>query len=149
MAVKPIPDGYHSITPYLIVSSATRMIEFLKAAFDAREIHRTLRPDGGVMHAEVRVGDSPLMLSEAWGEHKAMPACFYLYVPDADAAYQQALKAGATSIMAPMDQFYGDRHGGVLDPVGNQWWVATHIEDVSSEELQRRSDAFMKQRTQS
>jgi PhnB protein len=143
MAVKPIPEGYHSITPYLVVDDVARLIDFLKQAFGAVEIHRMQRPDGLVGHAEVKIGDSMLMMGEAQGEWKPMPCALYLYVQNADAVYRQALTAGATSIMEPADQFYGDRHGGVKDPCGNQWWIATHIEDVSAEEIARRAASKM------
>ncbi len=144
MAVKPIPDGYHSLTPYLVVQGVAKLIDFLKQAFEAKEVHRMSRPDGTIMHAEVRIGDSVVMMGEAMGEFKPMPAMIYLYVNDADAVYQRALQAGATSMMEPADQFYGDRNGGVKDPCGNQWWIATHKEDVPPEELAKRAEAAMK-----
>jgi PhnB protein len=145
MAVRPIPEGYHTVTPYLVVQGVPRLIDFLKRAFDAREIMRMPRPDGTIMHAEVRLGDSAVMMGEAMGEFKPMPGSMYLYVDDTDATYQRALQAGATSTMEPADQFWGDRYAGVVDPVGNHWWIATHIEDVLPEELARRAEAFMKQ----
>lgn len=147
MAVKPIPDGYHSVTPYLMVENAGKLIDFLKQAFGATETERVSRPDGGVMHAEVRIGNSPVMMGEPMGR-PAMPAGLYLYVEDVDAIYAQALAAGATSLMAPADQFYGDRSGGVTDPAGNTWWIATHIEDVPHDELAKRAEEAMKQRAQ-
>ena len=139
MAVKPIPDGFHAVTPYLVVPGVARLIDFLKQAFGAEEVERMARPDGAVMHAQVRVRDSILMMGEPQGEWAPMPTSLYLYVADADAVYQQALSAGGISIMAPADQFYGDRMGGVKDPSGNMWWIATHKEDVSPEELRRRA----------
>jgi uncharacterized glyoxalase superfamily protein PhnB len=145
MAVKPIPDNYHSITPYLMAPGAARLIEFLKDAFGAVESERMTHPDGAVMHAEVRIGDSMLMLTDGGGDWKPMPAALYLYVNDADATYQRALAAGATSVMEPVTQFYGDRHGGVKDPSGNIWWIATHVEDVSPEELRKRAEARARQ----
>jgi uncharacterized glyoxalase superfamily protein PhnB len=145
MAVNPIPEGYHTITPYLIVESAAKLIDFLKQAFDAQELHRMARPDGGIMHAEVRIGDSRIMMGEATGEWKPMPGSLYVYVNDTDTVYKRALQAGATSLMEPADQFYGDRNGGVKDPVGNMWWIATHKEDVPPEELAKRAESFMKQ----
>src|SRR4030081_1144777 len=146
MAVKPIPDGYHTVTPYLIVPGVAKLIDFLKAAFDAKEIHRMATPDGRIMHAEVKIGDSPVMLGEPMGEWKPMPCMMYLYVKDTDAVYNQALKAGATSAMEPADQFYGDRNAGVKDGTGNLWWIATHKEDVAPEEMKKRSEAAMKKR---
>jgi PhnB protein len=145
MAVKPIPDGYHTVTPYLIVEGASSLIEFLKEAFDAQETERVVQPDGTIMHAEVRIGDSVVMLSDAMGERKPMPTSIYLYVNDADATYQRALQAGATSMMELANLFYGDRHGSVKDPAGNYWSIATHIEDVPREELAKRVEDFMKQ----
>jgi uncharacterized glyoxalase superfamily protein PhnB len=145
MAVQPIPEGYHSVTPYLVVQGVPTLLDFLKHAFDATEIMRMPRADGAIMHAEVRIGDSIVMMGEATGEFQPMPASIHLYVHDADATYQRALQAGATSTMEPADQFWGDRHAGVMDPVGNRWWIATHQEDVPPEELERRADAFMQQ----
>jgi PhnB protein len=148
MAVRPIPEGFHTVTPYLVVQGVPKLLDFLKQAFDAHEIMRMPRPDGIIMHAEVRIGDSPVMMGEAVGEHKPRPSCLYLYVENADATYKRALQAGATSTMEPADQFYGDRHAGVVDPVGNQWWIATHIEDVPPDELARRAEAYMQQQHQ-
>ena len=145
MAAKPIPDGYHSVTPYLIVPGAAKLIDFLKQAFDAKEIDRTTRPDGTIMHAQVKIGDSIVMMGEPMGEFTPMPGSIYLYVNDTDAVYKRALQAGATSMREPADQFYGDRNAGVKDPFGNQWWIATHKEDVSPDELAKRAEAFMKQ----
>ncbi|MDD2769910.1 MAG: VOC family protein [Methylococcus sp.] len=139
---KAIPDGYHSVIPYLTIQGAAELIQFMKKAFDAKEWECILRPDGTVGHAEMRIGDSVVMLSEARGSWQPMPGTIYLYVPDSDAAYQRALDAGAASISPPADQFYGDRHGGVRDTSGNIWWIATHIEDVPADELKRRAEAF-------
>ena len=146
MAVKPVPDGYHTVTPYLVVQGAAQLIEFLKRAFDARDVHECMRrPDGTVAHAELRIGDSVVMLADAAGDHKPLPCALYLYVPDVDATYKRALQAGATSVMEPANQFYGDRNAGVKDPVGNLWWIATHVEDVPPEEMARRHEAHAKQ----
>ena len=147
MAVKAILEGYHSVTPYLTVQGAATLLDFLKQAFAATELHRMTRPDGTVGHAEVRFGDSVVMLAEARDEWQPRPGALYLYVHDTDAAYQRALQAGATSLMEPADQFYGDRNAGVKDPVGNHWWIATHKEDVSPEELAKREEAFLKQQS--
>lgn len=149
MSVKPIPEGYHSVIPYLIVQGAAALIDFLRQAFDATEKERHAWPDGSIMHAEVKIGDSVIMLGEARGEWKPMPASIYLYVNDADATFRKAIKAGAVSVMEPADQFYGDRHGGVKDPCGNLWWVATHIEDVPPEELQKRMEEYIKKQAKS
>jgi PhnB protein len=141
MAVRPIPEGYHTVTPYLVVPGVPELIEFLKQAFDARETGRFAGPDGTIMHAEVRIGDSPVMMGEPAGGVQPIPAMLHLYVEDVDAAYRRALAAGATSVREPADQFYGDRSAGVKDCFGNQWWMATHVEDVSPEEMERRAAA--------
>ncbi len=145
MAVKPIPEGLHTVTPYLVVSGVAKLIDFLEQAFDAKEMYRSTRPDGTIMHAQVKIGDSQVMMAEPKGEFPAMPASLYVYVPDTDAVYKRALAAGAVSIMEPADMFYGDRNGGVKDLAGNQWWIATHIEDVPPDELERRAQEAMKQ----
>ena len=147
MATKatPIPKGYHTVTPVLTVHGAADLIEFLKLAFDAQETYRLPGPDGKVMHAEVKIGDSMVMVGEATDQCKPMPATIALYVEDADAWYKRALQAGATSVREPSDQFYGDRSAGVKDSAGNHWWIHTHIEDVPPEELQKRAEAWMKQ----
>lgn len=138
MAVRPIPEGYHTVTPYLVVEGADALIGFLREAFGAEELHRMERPEGGIVHAEVRVGDSRVMLSDATAEWPAQPGLLHLYVEDVDSTYARALEAGATSVMEPANQFYGDRHGGVRDLTGNQWWISTHVEDVPAEEMERR-----------
>jgi PhnB protein len=143
MAAKPVPDGYHTVTPYLIVPGAAQLIDFLKQVFDAEEIVRMARSDGRIMHAEVRIGDSMIMLGDAAEEAHARLGMIHLYVPDADAAYRRALASGATSLQEPKDQFYGDRSGAVADPLGNHWWIATHVEDVAPEELARRAEAAL------
>lgn len=137
--VKPVPDGYHTVTPYLTVESVEKVLDFVKKAFDGEETFRMARPDGSVGHAEVRIGDSIVMMGRAGDEWKPRPGTLYLYVPDVDATYRRALAAGGTSLREPTTQFYGDRSGGVEDPVGNQWWMATHVEDVPPEELERRA----------
>ncbi len=145
-AVHWVPQGLQRVTPYMIVPDAVRTIDFLKCVFDAKEIEIMKQPDGGVRHAAVKIGDSVIMMGEPTGELKAMPCGLYIYVPDTDAVYKRALEAGATSIMAPADQFYGDRNAGVKDWDGNFWWIGTHIEDVSPEETKRRAAArFEKQ----
>jgi PhnB protein len=137
--VKPIPKGYRTVTPYLVVRDAPRLIEFLQQAFGATELMRHLRPDGSVMHAEVQIGDSRVMIGEAPPSSPAMPGCIHLYVIDTDALYHLALQAGATSLREPTNQFYGDRMAGVQDFAGNQWWIATHVEDVSPAEMALRA----------
>lgn len=144
MAVRPIPEGYHTVTPYLVVRGAAQLVEFMKQAFAAEEIQRMAMPDGTIMHAEVNIGDSRVMLGDAGGQNEPMPAMLHLYVEDADAFYKQALQAGATSLREPVNEFYGDRMAGVKDSFGNQWWLATHIEDVSPEEMAKRQAARAK-----
>jgi PhnB protein len=138
MSVKPVPEGHHTVTAYLLVDDANAQVEFLQRAFGGRvtELHKD--PNGRVMHAEVLIGDSYVMLGQAGAEWKAMPAMVHLYVPDCDSVYNAAMAAGATSVREPQTEFYGDRSGGVRDSNGNQWWIATHVEDVSAEEIERR-----------
>ncbi len=155
--VKPIPEGHHSITPYLVVKDAAQAIEFYKRAFGAQEIARMPGPGGrGVMHAELKIGDSRVMLSDEFpGADCRSPQSLsgttcqlFLYVPDVDSAYQQAISAGATSIMPASDMFWGDRYGKLADPFGHQWGLATHKEDVSPQEMKKRSEAFFAQMAQ-
>jgi PhnB protein len=147
MAVKPIPDEYHSVTPYLLVEGADTLIEFLKKTFGAEETVRMPAPGGKVGHAEVRIGDSIVMLADASTSEagQPMPAMVMVYVEDADKTYQRALEAGATSLREPADQFYGDRSAGALDSFGNHWWIHTHVEDVSPEEMARRAEELASQ----
>lgn len=146
MAVKYIPEGFHTATPYLVVPGVARLIDFLKQAFGAEERERMAHPDGRIMHAEVKIGNSIIMMGEPTGEMQPIPAMIYLYVPDIDATYRKALQAGAKTVMEPADQFYGDRSAGIEDPCGNKWWIATHKEEVSHEEIARRAEAAMKKR---
>ncbi len=139
MAVKPIPEGYHTVTPYLTVDDPDAVMLFLKAAFDGQETYAMRDDSGCARHAEMKVGDSMIMLGAAHDQWKSRPGNFYIYVEDVDAVYKKAIAAGGTSISEPATQFYGDRHGGVTDSQGNNWWIATHVEDVSSEELERRA----------
>ncbi|MEW6691795.1 MAG: VOC family protein [Pseudomonadota bacterium] len=145
MAVKPVPDGYHTVTPSLSVRGAAGLIEFMQQAFDAEVQDCLMRPDGAVGHATLKIGDSIVMLGEVMGEWPPMPASLYLYVDDVDATYRRALKAGAASVMEPADMFWGDRHSGVRDAWGNVWLLATHVEDVPGPEINRRAEAFFAQ----
>jgi PhnB protein len=146
MAVKAIPDGYYSLTPYLVVKGAAEAIEFYKKAFSATETVRMPGPDGRIMHAEVQIGNSMLMLSDENPEQgQVSPSTLggsgcsvMLYTNDVDATYKQALAAGATGVMPPVDMFWGDRMGNVKDPFGHSWAIATHKEDVSPEEMEKR-----------
>ena len=128
-----LPDGYHTVTPYLAATSTDSLIEFLEAAFEARMIERNTREDGTVAHAEVEIGDSKLMMCDATEQHPFAPATFYLYVQDVDETYRLAIDAGARSIAEPENMPYGDRHGGVVDPAGHRWWIATRLLDHAKE----------------
>ncbi len=141
MAVKPIPDGYHSVTPYIMVEGAQGVLEFAKQVFGAEELYNMTTPDGKLGHAEIRIGDSIVMMADASTSDQgvSMPTLLHVYVEDVDKRYAAALEAGATSLREPADQFYGDRSAGVKDSTGNHWWLATHIEDVPPEELAKRA----------
>jgi uncharacterized glyoxalase superfamily protein PhnB len=144
MAVKPIPDGYHTITPYLTVADLPRLLEFMQAAFGANVTEVSNDANGKARHAEVQIGDSKLMCGQAGEKWTPRPAQLYLYVEDTDAVYARAMSAGGKSLMEPADQFYGDRNAGVEDPLENYWWIATHVEDVTPEEMARRASEAMK-----
>lgn len=147
--VKPIPEGYGAVTPYLIVDGAARAIEFYKQAFGAEEISRMESSGGRIGHAEIKIGDSHLMLADEHPEMGARgprslggsPISLALYVEDVDATVNRAVEAGAKLTRPVADQFYGDRTGGVEDPFGHAWYVATHVEDVSDEEMRKRAAA--------
>jgi len=147
MAVKPIPDGYSAVTPYLTIKGAAAAIEFYKQAFGAEQILRLDAPDGSVAHAEIRIGGAVIMLSEENRDWDAISpttlggtaSAIMLYVDDADAVFNRAVAAGASVKMPVADQFYGDRCGNVIDPYGHKWSIATHVEDVSPEEIDRRA----------
>jgi PhnB protein len=154
MPVKAIPDGYHTVTPYLIVKGAAKALAFYKKAFGATELMRLEGPDGRIGHAEIKIGDSPVMLAD---EHPAMGCLspqsggkagvsLCLYVHDVDALAAQAVAAGATVLRPVQDQFYGDRSGTFTDPFGHVWTIATHKEDVPPEEIRRRMEALAKQK---
>jgi PhnB protein len=151
--VKPIPEGYHSITPYLVVNDAAGAIEFYKSAFGASELMRMTAAAGRVGHAEIRIGDSRIMLADEFPEMGARsartlggsPVHIYLYVEDVDAVTGKALAAGAKELRPVKDQFYGDRSGSIEDPFGHVWHVSTHKEDVPPDELKRRAETAMRQ----
>ncbi len=150
-AVKPVPEGSHTVTPYLALRDAARALDFYKKAFGAEEIMRMPMPGGGIMHAEIRIGDSQVMLSDEFpGAGVKSPesagtttASLYLYVEDVDAAFHRAVAAGARPVMPPADMFWGDRYASVADPFGHQWGIATHKEDVPPEEMKRRGAEWM------
>ena len=155
MAVKSIPVGYHTLTPYININGAVEAIEFYKKAFGAKEIGRITMAGGAIAHAEIQIGDSKIMLAEEsvqWGNKSPItlggsPVCLCLYVEDVDVVFAQALAAGAkvTDDMEVKDQFYGDRTGSVTDPFGHKWTIMTHKEDVSFEEMQKRANAMFGQ----
>ena len=146
MSVKPIPERLHTITPHLTVHNIPKLIDFLEKAFDAKlNFPPMTRPDGKIMHAEMKIGDSIIMMGEPMIDEQTMPGDIHIYVPDMDTTYKRAIDAGATSLFQPANQFYGDRGVAVKDPCGNLWWIATHIEDVPPGEMKKRADAFMKQ----
>ena len=148
--IKPIPDGYHTLTTYLVVRGAADALEFYKKAFGANELKRVNMPDGKIAHAEFKIGDSIFMIADENPHCTDMspeklggsPVKQFLYVTDVDATYADAIKAGAKETMPPANQFWGDRMGGVTDPFGHHWMIATHVEDVDPNELPSRMAAF-------
>ena len=144
MTVNPIPEGYHTVTPYLVVEDVDRLLDFLQAAFDATEKERVPGQDGQTGHAEVLIGDSHVMMGRAQQEIPVLPCMLYVYVPDTDATYARALAAGAESMQEPADMFYGDRNATVKDPTGNLWCIATHQQNLTSEELAERAKEHMR-----
>jgi PhnB protein len=145
-SVRAVPEGYHTVTPYLVVDKAHDLIDFIKNAFDGKVNFIAKRDDGGIMHATVSIGDSTIMISDTMDGMQPQTSMLYLYLEDADAVFRKAVNAKATSIREPATEFYGDRAGAVKDQWGNMWWIATHVEDVDDEELKRRSEKFMKER---
>ena len=150
MAVAPIPPGYASVTPYLIVRGAAKAIDFYQRAFGAIELFRLDGPDGTLGHAEIRIGNSPVMLADGTSGYPdpltlgGSSVSFMIYVPDVDAAFARAIAAGATAKRPVADQFYGDRTGTLADPFGHVWSLATHVEDVAPGEMDRRLKEMMK-----
>jgi uncharacterized glyoxalase superfamily protein PhnB len=151
---KPIPEGYHTVTPYIVVRGASEAIEFYKKAFGAKEVNRMAGPDGkSIAHAEIKIGDSHVMLSEEnpqWGNlgpktRGGVTGSLHLYVENVDAAFDKAVKAGATSKFPPADMFWGDRFGKLEDPFGQEWSIATHKEDLSNAEIDKRGKEFYAQ----
>ena len=152
--VNAIPPGYHTVTPYLVVSDSASALDFYEKAFGAKEKARMPGPDGRIMHAEFQIGDSMIMMADEGGPNKSpqsfggTPVSIFLYVEDVDAVFNQAVEAGAKADMPPQDMFWGDRFGKLTDPFGHYWALATHVEDVQPEEMRRRQDAFFSQMSQ-
>lgn len=149
MTSKPVPDNYHTLTPYLLVNEVEQVIEFLKLAFDAQVNYVVRRPDGTINDAEVQIGDSLVLLGQPIAsplqlmEIRPMPASLYVYVPNCDAVYKKAVDAGGLPVKVPSDMDHiSDRYCGVKDPGGNIWWIATHLEDLSVAEQERRFEEF-------
>jgi len=148
--IKPIPDGYHTLTTYLVVRGAADALEFYKKAFAATELSRLNMPDGKIAHGEFKIGDSIFMIADEKPQCTDIspetlggsPVKLHLYVPDVDTTFANAIKAGAKETMPPVNQFWGDRMGAVVDPFGHLWLIATHIEDVDPSEFQGRMEAF-------
>jgi PhnB protein len=153
MTIKSIPDGYHSVTPYLSIKGAAQAIEFYKRAFSATELFRLVAPNGEIGHAEIKIGDSPIMLADPCEEGPfrnpqslgGSSVGLHVYVEDVDALFVQAVDAGAKAVRPLQDQFYGDRTGTLEDPFGHVWFLATHKEDLAPEEINRRAEALFKQ----
>ena len=143
MAVRPIPEGFHSVTPSIPVDGARKFIDFMKQAFGAQDIVNMPMPDGRVMHAELKIGDSIIMTSDPMGGFEPMPSTLMLYVNDVDAVFKRAVQAGAKSVIEPSNMFWGDRSGRVKDPFGNFWILSTHIEDVTPAEMAKRTKEFV------
>ena len=150
MAAKTIPEGYHSVTPHLVIKGAGKAIEFYKKAFGAQELHRMPGPDGAsIMHAAIKIGDSMIMLNDECPEMRALgpqsiggsPVTIHLYVDDVDAVVRNALAAGAIPTMPVADMFWGDRYGTLVDPFGHHWSIATHLKDLTPEEMQQAAAA--------
>lgn len=136
---KPVPAGFHTVTPYLAIHHARKVIDFLKAGLGGEELEVHAMPDGRIMNAIVRIRDSMVFIGEKPLSEEAWPGMLYLYVEDVDALFKRAVQAGGKVVMEPTDHFYGDRSGAVEDAAGNQWWIASRIEDVSSAELAARA----------
>lgn len=141
-SVKAIPEGMHTVTPFLVVDGANELMRFIEQSFDGKTTAIMKSKDDKVMHAMAQIGDSQIMFSDATENYPAGACRLYLYVDDVDATYQKAIAANGTSLREPTDEFYGDRSCGVRDRWGNEWWIATHIEDVDDEEMEKRAEKF-------
>jgi len=144
-SVRAVPEGFHTVTPYLIVDGAASLIEFIKNAFDGKVTFITLEENKRVMHATVQIGNSIIMISDTMEGMSAQTAMLYLYLDNVDAVYKKAITAKGTAVQPPKDEFYGDRAGAVKDQWGNVWWIATHVEDVDEAELDKRAKKASKE----
>ena len=152
-AAKAIPQGYHTVTPSIMVDGAAKAIEFYQKAFGAQEVMRFPGPDGKLMHAEIKIGDSVVMLGDEMPDHGARgpksiggtPVSFFVYQDNVDAAWKRARDAGAKEIMPLIDQFWGDRAGCLEDPFGHHWWLAQHVQDLTPDEIKQKADAYFSQ----
>lgn len=141
-AVKAIPEGMHTVTPYLVVDGANELIRFIEKSFNGKTTSIMKTKDGKVIHAGVQIGDSQVMVSDATDQYPAGSSRLYLYVDNVDETYRMAIDAKGISLREPTDEFYGDRSSGVKDAWGNEWWIATHVEDVDDEEMEKRAAKF-------
>ena len=141
-SVKAVPEGMHTVTPFLVVDGANELIRFIEQSFDGKVTSIMKTKEGRVMHAGVQIGDSQIMVTDSTEKYPAGNTRLYLYVDDVDATYNNAIKAKGTSLREPTDEFYGDRSSGVKDAWGNEWWIATHVEDVDDEEMEKRAKEF-------
>jgi uncharacterized glyoxalase superfamily protein PhnB len=145
-SVRAVPEGFHTVTPFLLVDNAEKLIEFIKNAFGGKLTYITKTEDDKVMHATVMIGNSTIMISDQMENTPPQTAMLYLYLDDVDATYKKAIQAKGISVHEPTNEFYGDRAGAVKDEWGNVWWMATHVEDVDEEELNRRSKEVLQER---
>lgn len=138
-SVQPIPEGFSTVSQFIMADDVEKIINFCQKAFDAQIVSELRSSDGKIWHAQVKIGESMILFGDTMGMHAGTTSCTYLYVKDANAMYQKAINAGGKSVQEPKDMFYGDHSGGITDPAGNYWFVATHIEDVKQDELERRA----------
>jgi uncharacterized glyoxalase superfamily protein PhnB len=141
-SVKAIPEGMQSVTPYLVVDGANDLIRFIEQSFNGKQLSIMKTKDGRVMHAAVQIGSSQIMVSDSTDKYPAASSRLYLYVENVDDTFKKAINAKGTSLREPTDEFYGDRSGGIKDSWGNEWWIATHVEDVDDEEIAKRAKKY-------
>lgn len=145
-SVRPVPEGFHTITPYLVAENAQGLIDFIENAFGGRVTFISKTDNGKISHATMSIGDSIVMISDAMEGMPPQPAMLYLYLEDVDAVFRKAVQAKAAAVRQPLTEFYGDRSGAVKDQWNNMWWIATHVEDVDDQELERRMKKVMEER---